>query len=244
VIRIAHLPFVPRGDLRQVDRRWAALCAANPAFFDGRILHVLAVHRNGHGGATLDVAECAYRHWAVGLHAASVEVPHDRADSHGVLDMGVRALGVKAIVASGDAVLLGRRSERVAAYAGRWEFAPGGGLAPGRDPREMILDELAEETGLEPGSGAAVTVQALLFDDCVRSWEIVFSIALPHSALPTLSSPSGEYSRLEWVDRRRLSARGGELPLDGQGARRALTPSAAAMLALLPRQTDGCTGPR
>ncbi|MHC5002834.1 MAG: NUDIX hydrolase, partial [Planctomycetota bacterium] len=158
VLSVAEGPFVPSGaDLDDVQRRWDALRDENPAYFDGRLYHVLGVHRNGHGGAVLHVVDCAYR-----LHAVQDET----------LDLGVRSLGVKGIVRRGRRALLGRRSGQVAAYRGCWEFAPGGVVEPGHPPAETIRAELAEETGLvaerEP------TAIALLYDPGPRSWEIVF----------------------------------------------------------------------
>lgn len=207
VVRVAEEPFVPRVDLAEVERRWAELRAANPALFDGRVLHVFGVFRNGHGGATLHVAECAYRHWAVGLHG---------------FDTGARALGVKAIVLAGDRVLLGQRSERVAAYPGCWEFAPGGGVEPGSDPRRMIERELREESGLRLETRDRVSVRAVLFDGSVRSWEIVFLIRL-HAPPPTLA-PSDEYRSLRWAPLAEFAC----------SANGPLTACAAAMLELLP----------
>src|SRR5688572_2522056 len=130
--------FVPNVDphiLSEVERRWDSLCRANPAYYDGRLYHVLGVHRNGHGGATLHVIDCAYRFFAV-------------QDDH--FDTGVRALGVKGITSSPQGlILMGRRAQHVAAYRGMWEFAPAGSAEPGRDPAQLIQHELIEETGLQ-----------------------------------------------------------------------------------------------
>lgn len=243
VVRLAEEPFVPRVDLAEVQRRWAALQAANSAFFDGRMLHVFGVVRNGHGGATLHVAECAYRHWAVGL--AGHGVPSERgvesgpnagpnADLNAGYDTGVRALGVKAIVLAGDCALLGQRSDRVAAYPGCWEFAPGGGVEPGRDPRDMIVVELGEETGLSLEPGDRVTARAVLFDDSVRSWEIVYVIRLREPR--ALLAASDEYRSLRWVEVSSLKGQttSGRAAPAGIGAA-SLTSCARAMLELLPR---------
>jgi 8-oxo-dGTP pyrophosphatase MutT (NUDIX family) len=98
----------------------------------------------------------------------------------------------------------------------------------------MILEELAEETNLTPPAVTPVTARALLFDHRVRSWEIVFSIVLPASCGHDCASPSGEYSKLAWMEIRRLAALrdGGSAP--GQSPQLALTPAAVALLPLLP----------
>ena len=118
--------------------RWAALCAANPKYFDGSLLQVLGTSRNGHGGVQIHVQECLYRFYAV-----------QRADGDWQgLDCGVRPLGVKALTRRGEALLMGRRSRRVAFYPGLWEFVPGGGLEPGVEPAVQVLRELSEEAGM------------------------------------------------------------------------------------------------
>ena len=58
---------------------------------------------------------------------------------------------------------MGRRADWVHQYPGLWEFAPGGGVEPGIDPVDVLLSELAEETGCTcTGQPAAI---ALLLDE-------------------------------------------------------------------------------
>ncbi|MEE2718881.1 MAG: hypothetical protein VX727_03775, partial [Planctomycetota bacterium] len=84
VLSIVDEPFVPDGiDPVEVDERWQRMQQANPALFDGRVLHVLGVHRNGYGGVTIHLVECAYRYVAV---------------QGAGFDCGVRSLGVKGLV--------------------------------------------------------------------------------------------------------------------------------------------------
>jgi len=163
--------FVPSSvSLAEVDARWAALCAANPRYFDGAMLQVLGVSRNGHGGVQIHVQECSYRFYAV--QQATAAGPG--------LDCGIRPLGVKAVVTDGARVLVGRRSHGVAYYPGAWEFVPGGSVEPGATPAEEIVRELAEEAGLAAPS-LAVSV-ALLFDPHAFTWEIVHRIAVAPDA--------------------------------------------------------------
>lgn len=175
-------PFVPNGQdglLDKIERRWNALLRANPAFFDGRLLHVLGVHRNGYGGAVLHVVDCAYR-----FHAVQDES----------FDLGVRPLGVKGVTDHNGRILLGRRSSRVAACRGMWEFAPGGVVEPGDQPDETVRRELTEETALRC-AGEPVAA-AVIFDPVVRSWEVVFRLSIHDTA--ALSCSTAEYDELRW----------------------------------------------
>jgi 8-oxo-dGTP pyrophosphatase MutT (NUDIX family) len=204
-LSVVEEPFVPQGPaglLEEIERRWAALRQANPAYFDGRLYHVIGVHRNGYGGAILHVADCAYR-----FHAVQDDD----------FDLGVRPLGVKGITMRGGRVLLGRRSMRVARYGGLWEFAPGGVVDPGELPVETVRRELMEEAGLR--TNRAPTPIAVIHDPCVRSWEIVFRIALEEEAVDL--TPDGEYDEMTWSE-----------PDDQPGP---LTPAAERMVPLLRR---------
>ena len=172
--------------LDEIDQRWAALRAANPAYFDGRLCHVIGVHRNGHGGATLHVMDCAYRFFAV-----------QRRD----FDLGVRPLGVKGVIERGGWFLMGRRSPRVAMYADMWEFAPSGSVDFGTPPHAIIAHELHEETGLE--CAGEPTAIAVLFDPVLQCWEIVYRLNVAADAEPRVTD---EYPEIEWFARDALPA--------------------------------------
>jgi len=177
-LHVQEEPFVPQcANLDDVDARWRALCSKNPAYFDGRLLHVLGVHRNGHGGAVLHVADCAYR-----FHAVQDEL----------FDLGVRSLGVKGLIERDKHYLLGKRSERVGYYPGLWEFAPGGGVDPRESPAQTIVHELEEETGFAPARDPVPI--ALIYDDDARSWEMIFRIQVGEKS----REPSDEYDELRW----------------------------------------------
>ncbi len=178
--------FVPACvSLDEVDARWQALCAENERFFDGPLVQVLGVSRNGHGGVQIHVQECSYRFYAVQKTG---------------LDCGVRPLGVKGITVARDEagvarVLVGQRSARVAFYPGAWEFVPGGGLEPGAAPAEFVQRELREETGLR-----AIEVPiaiALLYDPGAHSWEIVHRITVDARDIPQLG---WEYEQCAFVE--------------------------------------------
>jgi len=176
-------PFVPDGRgglLDEVERRWDALRRDNPTYYDGRILHVFGVHRNGYGGAVMHVVDCAYRFHAV-----------QRED----FDLGVRPLGVKGIAVHNSTVLIGKRSPHVAANAGLWEFAPSGVVEPDDAPGETLRRELHEETGLIPA--AEPIALAVLYDATARTWEIVFRVDVRDAeCLPR----TAEYEALRWCE--------------------------------------------
>ncbi len=179
VLSVQEEPFVPRGmTMEEVDRRWKELCARNPAYFDGRIWHVLGVHRNGHGGAAIHVQECAYRFYAI------------QTDE---IDIGTRVLGVKGFTWRDERVLLGLRASFVSCYPGQWEFAPGGAAEVGVDPARTIAEELREETGLAPAREPVVI--AVMYDPTARTWEIVYRI---EAAAGETVSAHGEYTAFDW----------------------------------------------
>ena len=199
-------PFVPEltpAQRDEVEWRWAALCRENPAYFDGRLLHVFGVHRNGAGGAIIHAAECAYRYHAV----------HDDA-----FDTGTRPLGVKGVVERDGRFLLGRRGAAVANYVGEWEFAPGGVVEPGESPERTIVRELEEETGA-PARGAPIPL-AVLYDDVLHCWEIVYRLELDGEPWASCA----EYDAFAW---RALS----DLPAP-------MTPIARRIAALFPASGD------
>jgi 8-oxo-dGTP pyrophosphatase MutT (NUDIX family) len=177
--------------LDEIDRRWNALRHANPEYFDGRLWHVIGVHRNGHGGAVLHVVDCAYRFFAVQATAAD----SDR------FDLGVRPLGVKGVLERNGKFLLGLRSPQVAMYKDMWEFAPSGSVDVGRQPHEVIAHELHEETGVRPFREP--TAIAVLFDPVLKCWEIVYRLTIADDASPAVSH---EYPQVGWFERDSLPA--------------------------------------
>ena len=199
--------FVPPGvELAEVDRRWDALCAANPRYFDGSMLQVLGVSRNGHGGVQIHVQECSYRFYAVQKTG---------------FDCGVRPIGVKAVTIAGGRALMGRRSAEVAFYPRLWEFVPGGGLEPGVDPAEQIARELREEAQLAPCAPAVAV--ALLFDPHAFTWEIVHRLEIADGALPSAGREGGwEYDEFRMVG------------LDGRGTESTPRDVADAMIDAVP----------
>jgi 8-oxo-dGTP pyrophosphatase MutT (NUDIX family) len=172
--------FVPDVPLDAVNAAWTAIVAENPRFTDGDCLHVVGVHRDGHGGATVHAVRSSYRMGAVRRRG---------------IETGFRGLGTKAIAHVGGRVLLGRRSTQVNAYPGLWEFAPGGGVEIGEAPDVGIVRELMEECGV--AAAAPARAVALLFDPAVSAWEIVHELPM---AAPPDAAPGWEYSELAMRD--------------------------------------------
>ena len=163
-------PWVPDAvPLSLIDERWEALREANPRYFDGSMLQVLGVVRNGHGGVTIHVASTSYRFYAVQRTG---------------IDTGTRPLGVKGLCRHDDGWLMGRRSDSVAFYPGQWEFVPGGSMPADGEPRDVLARELAEESGWV-ATGPARSI-AVLYDPGAFSWEIVSSLdVVPGDVEPT-----------------------------------------------------------
>ena len=172
-------PWVPESvDLDEVDFIWQAIARDNPRAFDGEILHVLGVHRNGAGGVVIHVAPCAYRFYAVQARG---------------LDCGVRTLGAKAITRCGDRILMGLRAEWVMYYPREWEFVPGGSVQPDDSPAKTILEELSEETGCR--AVRPPVPLAVAYDPAAFAWEVIHAIELDPASTPVGSM---EYDELRW----------------------------------------------
>jgi len=186
-IRLLEGRFLPRVDLDEVERRWEALRAENPRYFDGSLIQVLGVSRNGHGGVTIHGMPVSYRFYAVQRTG---------------FDTGVRVLGAKALARHGERYLLGRRSSEVAFYPEEWEFLPGGGVEPGLTPAETIRREFAEETGFAPTVPPRAV--ALLYDPIAFSWEVIHQVEVAARA---------EAPTEAWEHADRIEAGPGEWPL-------------------------------
>ena len=182
VLNLHDDPWVPeRVPLSLVDERWGALCASNPRYFDGSILHVLGVVRNGHGGVTIHVARSSYRFYAVQRTG---------------IDTGTRPLGVKGLCRHGARWLMGKRSGSVAFYPGQWEFVPGGSVPADSEPSDVLLRELREESGWTPvGPARAV---AVIYDPDAYSWEIISTLEVEPS--DGAGTEPWEYDEIEGVE--------------------------------------------
>ena len=153
--------------------QWEALCASNQHYVDGDIYHVLGVHRNGYGGATIQCAITSYRFHAVG-------------------NCGIKPLGVNALCDNDGKLLLGLRSSDVHSYKGMWEFAPSGTVEPQQSLEQNILRELQEETGLTAKSQPIAV--GIFLDEDVSTWEIVYQFGV------TGETNNAEYDELQFCD--------------------------------------------
>ena len=164
---------MPDVDISHVDLQWESLRESNPSYVDGDIYHVLGVHRNGHGGATIQCAITCYRFYAVG-------------------NCGIKPLGVKGICDNEGKLLLGLRSSDVHAYKGMWEFAPSGTVEPHQSLEENILRELQEETGLAVQDQPIAV--GVFFDEDASTWEVVYKFEVVGE------TNNSEYDELQFWD--------------------------------------------
>jgi hypothetical protein len=194
-----------------LDRKWDRCCALNPRLHDGPVLHVDAFDP---GTGVVTCRRSSYRAFVAG-HAVGVRV---------------RSLGVTGVCLDADRVLLGRRSANVRIYAGQWETAPRGGVAPPPNAASLTQDDLAatlrtearEELGLDLASRRPV---AAVLDPLASSLDVVIECVIG----PASGAPNWEYAERRWLtlDAARAWARGTPPP-DLAGQR--LSPPAAAWL--------------
>lgn len=166
--------------IAEAQQEWSVRSAANPALFDGQLIHVAGVHRNGQGGAVIQGMPCAYRWYGAQAGGA---------------DYGCRPLGVKVLLRRGDRVLFGKRAAWTSHWAGQWELAPSGGVEPGQQPEHAAVVELREEVGVE-AKGPPIA-RAVMFDPHAQSWEVIFVLEAEQESL---SPETSEYEQLIWAE--------------------------------------------
>ena len=172
--------FVPACKTHLIDEAWLQLCQRNPKLSDGQVFHVVGVHRDGHGGATIHVARTTYRMNAVRLVG---------------IQSGFVGLGTRAVAHWNGRCLVGLRAANCASYPNQWEFAPAGSVEPDEDAAVGIERELLEECGVQAKSRAIA--HAVFFDPVVATWEIAHELAMMQ---PPDAPPNWEYQKLEMVD--------------------------------------------
>ncbi len=109
------------------------------------------------------------------------------------------------LVVQDDAVLLTRNSPR-GPHPGLWNL-PGGGIEHGEAPRDAVVREVAEETGLECTVGDIVTVDNVRMrgtaptgrDEEFHSVGIVYDAAVPPGAEPRVAEEDGTTDAAAWV---------------------------------------------
>lgn len=158
-------PLSPE-DAAAVDRLWEAEMAARGAgLFDGPIFSLKA-----HTPARLSVRRLTYRR----LIAA-------RRDPALAGRLGLRPVGVTALLLSPEGLVLGRRNRRLHTEPGRWEAAPAGVLDR-LDWRAVVLDELREELGLDADQIDAPVAVALVEEVRTGVCDILCRMRTPLSA--------------------------------------------------------------
>ena len=178
-IVVGSEPFVPECESNLIDHTWSELCRRNPKLSDGPVFHVVGVHRDGHGGATIHVARTTYRMNAVRLAG---------------IKSGYVGLGTRAVAHWNGKCLVGLRAANCASYPNQWEFAPAGSVEPDEDAAVGIERELLEECGVQAKSRAIA--HALFLDPVVATWEIAHELAMRQ---PPDAPPNWEYQKLEMV---------------------------------------------
>lgn len=206
IVSLSDQVWSPDAHLRdECERRWKRLRAANDRLFDGQMIQVAGVHRNGSGGAVIQGFPCDFRWYAI-------QAPMEDEDE--IFDCHCRPLGVKGFTVCGQRYLVGRRASWTTFNPGCWEFAPSGGVEPGRTPEDAITCEFQEEIGRS--FRQSPRAEAVLFDPAACTWEVAMRIEV---ASESLGTPTDEYDDLQWL-------RSEELPGD-------LTPIARRIYALL-----------
>ena len=120
-------------------------------------------------------------------------------DSSLAKKMPIFPLAVSGHTMNGNRVLIGRRSSRLATYAGWYECVPSGTFNEETcSIAELVTTELEEEAGLSPYI-SSIQPLALYWSPEDNTWDIHVDVRV--DGVPQqLLSPSGEYDQLFWVE--------------------------------------------
>ena len=110
-----------------------------------------------------------------------------------------------ALVLRGDQILLVRNSPR-GPYPGGWTL-PGGGIEHGESPRDALVREVHEETGLAATVGEVLEVSDAHFEGTAPSGrledfhtvQIIFEVEVDDGAGPLVVESGGTSDAVEWV---------------------------------------------
>lgn len=170
----------------RVDTIWRAAQRAQPALHNGRIYSLVE-----HTPQRLTVRPLEYR----------LLLAQRRAPELGST-LALRPIGVTGLLTGRDGLVLGHRAKHVAADAELWEPAPAGSLAR-PEPDEQLLEELAEELGLDRNNVQPPRVLGLVEDATSHIIDIVFRIESSLSAAELVSMwrnrGSDEYAEIQVV---------------------------------------------
>lgn len=88
---------------------------------------------------------------------------------------GITRVAAYGLLEQDNKILLCRLSERVGINAGSWTL-PGGGLDFGEDPKDAVVREFMEETGLVVSVAELVTIDSM--SDHLPGWSPMHSIRI------------------------------------------------------------------
>jgi len=169
-----------------VDAIWRAAQGAQPTLHNGRIYSLVE-----YAPQRLTVRALEYRLLLAQRRAPALESI-----------LAVRPIGVTGLLTGRDGLALGHRAKHVAADAGLWEAAPAGNLAR-PEPAEQILEELAEELGVQREQVRVPRPLGLVEDTTSRVVDIVFRLESDLSAaalrLAWQEHGSNEYAEIAIV---------------------------------------------
>lgn len=143
---------------QRVDEIWSKALVENKQLFDGQILSFELLREN-----TLRCKQVSYRYFYSQLIDSALK-----------MDLQVKVVAVSGICRYKDKVLLGRRRESCTQFPNWYELVPSGSLDFDKsnlegvvDFKSQILEELAEEAGLNKKMVKKVTPFGLFFDQLV-----------------------------------------------------------------------------
>ena len=123
----------------------------------------------------------------------------------------LQRLAAYAVATRGDRLLLVRLSEQTA-YPGSWTL-PGGGVDFGEDPRDAVLRELHEETGLSGSVDALLGVHSAVREpsaegpDVLHAVRIVYRVSVDAEGPLVVHDIAGSSDAAEWVGLDDVAAR-------------------------------------
>jgi 8-oxo-dGTP pyrophosphatase MutT (NUDIX family) len=177
-----------------VAEHWQSLCRDNDRLYDGPILSVVS----------LDIPH------------AHIHARRDRYSRLAVqpqVKTGVRLLAVTGVLTACDQggreyVMMGKRSDKIHAYPGLWEFGPAGGMAVppvtiDRFGMELLgahlKDEIMEEAGVDI-SLSTMTPCALVRDHLAMSDDVVIRCDLGVlDDAAQVPNANWEYTQVRWI---------------------------------------------
>jgi phage terminase small subunit len=206
------MPELPAWLDQAIDAIWASEQARlDGALFNGRVF-----------SADVISPRLICGHWT---EFRRIVAQMRRTDLHPAL--GVRPLAVGGIITSPDGVIFGRRPTRAVYQAGEWQLPPAGSVDrnaardQGRvDVAAMVLEELAEELGLEAASVSTPVPVAIVEHPDSHVLDLGMAMHTPLSADAIAAAHSqrgnGEYDPLRIVSLAELAAFAAGSDVNGQ----------------------------